>query len=86
MDHDLLASELIRQLRGARSQGALNRRLGRSSNVAHAWERGARRPTASDFFKLARVARIDVARILADFAGAPELALGRTFDARCTAT
>jgi transcriptional regulator with XRE-family HTH domain len=85
MDHDLLASELVRQLRGTRSQGALNRRLGRSSNVAHAWERGARRPTASDFFKLARVARVDVARVLADFAGTPNLAFGRTFDVRSTA-
>ena len=86
MDHDALASELIRELRGARSQGALNRRLGRTSNVAHAWERGTRRPTASDFFKLARVARVDVAAVLADFAATNDALGTRTvFDARHTA-
>jgi len=67
MDHDLLASELIRALRGTRSQGRLNRRLGRSSNVAHAWESGSRKPAASDFFKLASLARIDVSRVLSEF-------------------
>jgi len=85
MDHEALASELVRALRGARSQGALNRRLGRSSNVAHAWERGSRQPRASDFFKLARLARIDVALVLSDFTGGDELHALRVFDARGTA-
>jgi hypothetical protein len=36
MDHELASRELIRALRGNRSQEALRRRLGRSSNVLHA--------------------------------------------------
>src|SRR5262245_23344071 len=68
MRHDILAKELVRALRGARSQGSTNRRLGRSSNVAHAWERGTRQPRASDFFKLARLARVDVEAMLNRFA------------------
>jgi transcriptional regulator with XRE-family HTH domain len=68
MDHETLSTELIRALRGRRSQGATNRRLGRSSNVSHAWERGRRAPRASDFFKLARLAGVDVEEVLARFA------------------
>jgi len=71
MDHETLASELIRALRGTRSQAAINRRLGRTSNVAHAWERGTRSPSASDFFKLARASKVDVPRVLSEFAGGP---------------
>jgi transcriptional regulator with XRE-family HTH domain len=75
MDHETLAAELIRALRGRRSQGATNRRLGRSSNVSHTWERGTRAPRASDFFKLARLAGVDVDGTLSNFApdvqGAP---------------
>jgi transcriptional regulator with XRE-family HTH domain len=68
MDHEVLSSELVRALRGTRSQGALNRRLGRSSNVAHTWERGSRQPRASDFLLLAELARLPVGAILAGFA------------------
>ena len=86
MDHGVLASELVRALRGARSQGAINRRLGRSSNAAHGWETGSRQPCASDFFKLARLARVDVARVLSDFAPSTEAQHTRhSFDARGTA-
>jgi transcriptional regulator with XRE-family HTH domain len=84
MDHEALASELIRALRGTRSQGAINRRLGRTSNVAHAWERGSRSPSASDFFKLARASKVDVPRVLSEFAGAASFVRG-SFDARSTA-
>jgi transcriptional regulator with XRE-family HTH domain len=68
MDHEVLASELVRALRGKRSQQAVNRRLGRSSNVAHTWERGTRQPRASDFFRLARLSRVDVDAVRAGFA------------------
>jgi transcriptional regulator with XRE-family HTH domain len=71
--HDVLAAELVRVLRGRRSQRALNRRLGRASNVAHTWERGRRAPRASDFFRLARLAGVDVETSLRAF-GAPLLA------------
>jgi transcriptional regulator with XRE-family HTH domain len=85
MDYDALAAELVRALRGSRSQGAINRRLGRSSNVAHAWERGLRRPRASDFFKLARLRRIDVERVLAHFVGdASSFVGGAGFNAQTT--
>jgi transcriptional regulator with XRE-family HTH domain len=76
MDHDALSAELIRALRGRRSQGATNRRLGRSSNVSHAWEHGRRTPRASDFLKLARLAGVDVDAVLARFAPAPEARRG----------
>jgi transcriptional regulator with XRE-family HTH domain len=75
MQHDVVASELVRALRGARSQGALNRRLGRSSNVAHTWERGSRQPRASDFFKLAELSGLPVRDILADFASVERTSL-----------
>lgn len=77
MDYEAASSELIRALRGRRSQGAVNRRLGRSSNAAHAWEHGTRQPRASDFFKLARVAGVPVDRVLGDLAsGAPPVTGG----------
>ena len=82
MNLDAAASELIRALRGARSQGIVNRKLGRSSNAAHAWERGSRMPRASDFFKLARVAGIDVARVLSEFTDAPSSPARALLDAR----
>ena len=42
IDYEALASEVIRALRGDRSQLAFSRRLGRASNVVYAWESGAR--------------------------------------------
>lgn len=85
MNHELLASELVRALRAGRSQGTINRKLGRTSNVAHAWERGSRAPRASDFFKLARLAGSEVARVLADFTDGPLTPARPSFDARSTA-
>ncbi|GAB5544899.1 MAG: helix-turn-helix transcriptional regulator [Sandaracinaceae bacterium] len=48
MDFERLASELLRALRGKRSQVAFSRRLGFKSNVAYAWESGRRFPTAAE--------------------------------------
>jgi hypothetical protein len=50
MDYESLASELIRALRGKRSQAAFSKRLGYRSNVVSAWEAGRAWPTASAFF------------------------------------
>jgi transcriptional regulator with XRE-family HTH domain len=72
MAPDLLASELVRALRGRRSQGALNRRLKRTSNAAHTWERGRRAPSTSDFLRIAELARVDVDAALAQFGPKPE--------------
>jgi transcriptional regulator with XRE-family HTH domain len=56
MDYELASRELVRALRGARSQAAAQRRLKRRSNVLHAWETGTRYPSASDLLQLLQVA------------------------------
>lgn len=53
MDFERLASELLRALRGKRSQVAFSRRLGFKSNVAYAWESGRRFPTAAEAMRAA---------------------------------
>lgn len=50
MNYERLSSELLRALRGRRSQTAFSKRLGYRSNVAYAWEAGRAWPTARDFF------------------------------------
>jgi len=50
MNYESLSSELLRALRGRRSQTAFSKRLGYRSNVAYAWESGRAWPTALDFF------------------------------------
>ena len=47
----------------------MNRRLKRTSNVLHAWERGNRHPSASDFLKLAALSSVDVRLALSEFGG-----------------
>lgn len=67
MDFERLSRELVRALRGKRSQWALNRRLGCTSNVTHAWETGARFPGASDFLQLLQLSGREPARVLEEF-------------------
>ena len=67
MDYELLARQLFRELRGARSQTAFSRRLGYSSNVAYAWESGQRSPTAAELFGAASRVGIDVRAALEPF-------------------
>jgi transcriptional regulator with XRE-family HTH domain len=81
MDYEKLAIELVRELRGRRSQSAFSRRLGYRSNAVHAWEAGRAFPTAAQFFRsLKRVGRdVDGAlagfyRLPAERAQAPDLA------------
>lgn len=71
MRHDALASQLVRALRGKRSQPALSRRLGYNSNVVYAWESGRRAPLATDFVRLLQRTLGKVAPKLQDFAGVP---------------
>lgn len=59
-DTETLACELVRALRGARSQRALSRRLGYASNVLYTWEAGLRFPTAAELMRLAAACRVDV--------------------------
>jgi transcriptional regulator with XRE-family HTH domain len=71
MDHDQLAAELLRALRGNRSQAAFSRRLRYQSNVVRAWENGRRWPTAARFFVACARAGSDPRAALARFYGAP---------------
>ncbi|WP_437960523.1 DUF4423 domain-containing protein [Sorangium sp. So ce119] len=67
MDHESLAQELIRALRGRRSQRAFSRRLGFRTNVVYTWESGRRWPTAATFLAAARRAGVDVAGAVGRF-------------------
>jgi transcriptional regulator with XRE-family HTH domain len=69
-DMDLLAVELLRALRGPRSQVAFSRRLGYRSNVAHAWEAGRRFPAVEAFFHVVDRTGGDPAAALGRFAPA----------------
>ena len=70
MDYERLAMELVRALRGQRSQVAWSRRLGYRSNVAASWEHGRRWPTAAETFRASARTGVDVraawARFFAD--------------------
>ncbi len=69
MQHDVLAAQLIRALRGKRSQTAFSRHLGYRCNVLYTWESGRRWPTAATFFRVAQRSKIDVAAGLRQFLG-----------------
>jgi transcriptional regulator with XRE-family HTH domain len=60
MNYEKAASELLRALRGRRSQVAFSRRLGSRANVAYTWESGRRFPTASKALSAAARAGVDV--------------------------
>ncbi len=75
MDYELAASELVRALRGRRSQTAFSKRLGYRSNVVSAWEAGRAFPTASDFFRLLERSGRRLSEALAGFQRLPADAL-----------
>jgi transcriptional regulator with XRE-family HTH domain len=60
MDFEAIAADVIRALRGRRSQTALSRRLGYRSNVVYRWESGRAWPTAATVFKAARKLGVDL--------------------------
>ncbi len=60
MNFETIAAELIRALRGRRSQTAFSRRLGYRSNVVYRWEAGRAWPTAAATLKAARRVGIDL--------------------------
>lgn len=68
VDYEQLASDFLRALRGKRSQVAFSRRLGRTSNVAYAWESGRRSPTAAEAMRAAALVGYDVQAALDAFA------------------
>ncbi|HXK16329.1 MAG TPA: helix-turn-helix transcriptional regulator [Polyangiaceae bacterium] len=62
-----MAAELLRALRGKRSQQALCRRLGAKSNVVHQWERGHSFPTAARTLEVAARVGVDVPAAFREF-------------------
>jgi transcriptional regulator with XRE-family HTH domain len=62
MDYEAVSRELVRALRGSRSQAACARRMRCKSNVLHAWETGVRYPSMSHFEALVRLAGRDLAK------------------------
>jgi DNA-binding transcriptional regulator YiaG len=58
-DGEAMSRQLVRALRGKRSQTALSRRLGYRSNVVYMWESGRRAPSASELFRIVRRSRRD---------------------------
>ncbi len=81
MDYETVSRQLIRALRGKRSQVALSRKLGCRSNVLYAWESGRRWPTAATFFQLARAVRVPVeAGVGAFLGGLPASLVGLDWD------
>lgn len=69
MDHEVVARELIRALRGKRSQTAFSRHLGYRCNVLYTWESGRRWPTAATFFRVAHRTKVDLEEKLPLFLG-----------------
>lgn len=67
LDYRQIASELVRALRGNRSQTALSRRLGYKTNVVYLWEARKGAPTGAGFFQLATKVGIDPAEALTTF-------------------
>jgi transcriptional regulator with XRE-family HTH domain len=75
--YEVVAAQLIRALRGRRSQKVLSRRLRCRSNVLYTWESGRRWPTAARFFQLARLTGLDLHAIVTRFHGRMPARLAR---------
>ena len=71
IDYSRLAAELIRALRGKRSQVALSRRLGYKTNILYIWEAQKGAPTGAGFLELAQSVGVDVRHALEQFYRAP---------------
>jgi len=67
MNYEQIARELMRSLRGRRSQVALSRRLGYRTNAVYSWEAGRDFPTALRFFEVATRVGVDVSAALERF-------------------
>jgi len=76
MDYERVARELLRHLRGRRSQVAWSRRLGYRSNVAYAWESGRRWPTAAETLRACTRTGIDLNASFERFYGKPPTWVG----------
>ncbi|MDH5675329.1 MAG: helix-turn-helix domain-containing protein [Myxococcales bacterium] len=65
----LVSRQLIRSLRGRRSQAALSRRLGYRTNVVQRWEAGRCFPTAARFFQMCERVGVDLEASFTQFHG-----------------
>jgi len=50
--YETIAAELLRSLRGKRSQAAFSRKLGYKSNIVNRWEAGEAFPLAATFLRV----------------------------------
>lgn len=82
MDWELVARQVLRALRGKRSQLGFSRKLRYRSNVACDWEAGRRFPTAERTLRACELLRIpvDAGFIAFQSACAPTLRRGKSFD------
>lgn len=69
LDFEQLAGELLRALRGPRSQVGFSRRLAYKSNVSYLWEAGRNWPTAAVFLWAASRVGVDVKAAILRFYG-----------------
>jgi transcriptional regulator with XRE-family HTH domain len=76
VDCRIAAAQILRALRGRRSQRAFSRRLGYRSNVAHDWESGRRMPTAPDTLRACHRLGVNVLAAFERFQPACAKALG----------
>lgn len=60
VDYETVSVELLRALRGRRSQSALSRRLGYRSNIVHRWETRQCWPGADRFLELCQRVGVDL--------------------------
>jgi transcriptional regulator with XRE-family HTH domain len=66
-DVEVLSRDLMRALRGERSQPAFSKSLGFRSNAAYLWEHGRRYPEVSSFLKAALAVKQELGPLLARF-------------------
>ncbi|MCB9684274.1 MAG: DUF4423 domain-containing protein [Alphaproteobacteria bacterium] len=80
-----VARQLVRAIRGRRSQEAFSRRLGYSSNPVADWEAGRRFPTAAETLRACKVAGIGVREAFGRFTPDEAPMLGEAEDAEVAA-
>jgi transcriptional regulator with XRE-family HTH domain len=69
LDYEIIAAELMRALRGERSQEAFGRRLRCRANTIYTWESGRNFPTAARMLAAAKRSGVDVEAALVRFYG-----------------
>ena len=80
VDWAQLSQELVKSLRGKRTQGALSRRLGFKTNVVYRWESGQRKFKVSDLIALLSIRQPDAVERLWQYAGFETTPPGDTMD------